>query len=62
MFTALSDCDHSLYERAVLSYRWTEMFTLRDAIDPHGFVRRHGNVLTRWVGVVRNDGLDSCLR
>jgi monofunctional biosynthetic peptidoglycan transglycosylase len=34
----------------------------RDAIDPHGFVRRHGNVLTRWVGVVRNDGLDSCLR
>jgi monofunctional biosynthetic peptidoglycan transglycosylase len=34
----------------------------RDAIDPHGFVRRHGNVLTRWVGIVRNDGLDSCLR
>jgi len=33
----------------------------RDAIDPHGFVRRHGNVLTRWVGIVRNDGLDSCL-
>ncbi|MDQ2878200.1 MAG: monofunctional biosynthetic peptidoglycan transglycosylase [Pseudomonadota bacterium] len=34
----------------------------RAAIDPTGFVRRHGNVLTRWVGVVRNDGLDSCLR
>jgi monofunctional biosynthetic peptidoglycan transglycosylase len=34
----------------------------REAVDPHGFVRRHGNVLTRWVGVVRNDGLDRCLR
>ena len=34
----------------------------RAAIDPHGFTRRHGNVLTRRVGVVRNDGLDGCLR
>ena len=34
----------------------------RDAIDPHGFTRRHGNVLARWVGVVRGGGLDRCLR
>ncbi len=34
----------------------------RAAIDPHGFVRRHGNVLARYVGVVRRGGLDSCLR
>jgi monofunctional biosynthetic peptidoglycan transglycosylase len=34
----------------------------RAAIDPRGFVRRHGNAITRWVGVVRNDGLDRCLR
>ncbi len=34
----------------------------RAAIDPHGFVRRHGNTLSRRVGVVRNDGLDACLR
>jgi len=33
----------------------------RAAIDPHGFVRRHGNALSRRVGVVRNDGLDDCL-
>ena len=33
----------------------------RAAIDPHGFVRRHGNTLSRYVGVVRRDGLDSCL-
>ena len=34
----------------------------RDAIDPTGFTRRHGNNITRWVGIIRNDGQDSCLR
>jgi monofunctional biosynthetic peptidoglycan transglycosylase len=34
----------------------------RAAIDPHGFTRRHGNVITQRVGVVRNGGLDGCLR
>jgi monofunctional biosynthetic peptidoglycan transglycosylase len=34
----------------------------RDAIAPHGFVRRHGNALARYVGVVRRAGLDRCLR
>ena len=34
----------------------------RAAVDPHGFVRRHGNALARYVGVVRRSGLDSCLR
>ncbi|WP_267396022.1 MULTISPECIES: monofunctional biosynthetic peptidoglycan transglycosylase [unclassified Sphingomonas] len=34
----------------------------RAAIDPHGFVRQHGNALSRYVGVVRRGGLDSCLR
>ena len=34
----------------------------RAAIDPHGFVRRHGNTLARYVGTVRRDGLDRCLR
>jgi monofunctional biosynthetic peptidoglycan transglycosylase len=34
----------------------------RAAIDPRGFTRRHGNAITRWVGIVRNDGLDRCLR
>jgi len=34
----------------------------RDAIDPRGFVRRHGNALARYVNVVRTDGLDGCLR
>ena len=33
----------------------------RAAVDPHGFVRRHGNVLARYVGVVRGEGLDGCL-
>ena len=28
----------------------------------HRLVRRHGNAITRRVGVVRNDGLDRCLR
>ncbi len=34
----------------------------REAVDPSGFTRRHGNRLARWVGVVRRDGLDSCLK
>jgi len=34
----------------------------RAAIDPRGFVRRHGNTLSRYVGTVRRDGLDACLR
>ena len=34
----------------------------RAAVDPHGFVRRHGNLLARYVGVVRRGGYDSCLR
>ena len=34
----------------------------RAVIAPQGFTRRHGNALTKRVGVVRNDGLDSCLR
>lgn len=33
----------------------------RAAIDPRGFVRRHGNTLARYVGTVRRTGLDSCL-
>ncbi|MBY9061817.1 monofunctional biosynthetic peptidoglycan transglycosylase [Sphingomonas yunnanensis] len=34
----------------------------RAAIDPSGFVRRHGDRLARYVGVVRRNGLDACLR
>jgi len=34
----------------------------RAAIDPRGFVRRHGNALSRYVNVVRGSGLDSCVR
>jgi len=34
----------------------------REAADPRGFIRRHGNRLARYVGVVRRAGLDSCLR
>lgn len=34
----------------------------RDAIDPGGFTRRYGNAITARIGVVRGDGLDSCLR
>ena len=34
----------------------------RAVIDPHGFVRRHGNTLSRYVGVVRRGGMDACLR
>lgn len=34
----------------------------RAAVAPRGFTRRHGNTLTRRVAVIRNDGLDACLR
>ena len=34
----------------------------RAAVAPRGFTRRHGNAITRRAGVVRNDGLDACLR
>ena len=34
----------------------------RAAIAPRGFTKRHGNAISRRVGVVRNDGLDRCLR
>lgn len=34
----------------------------REAVDPRGFVRRHGNRIARHIGVVRRQGLDSCLR
>ncbi|MDE2341067.1 MAG: monofunctional biosynthetic peptidoglycan transglycosylase [Alphaproteobacteria bacterium] len=33
----------------------------REAIDPTGFVRRHGNRIAGLIGVVRRDGLDRCL-
>jgi monofunctional biosynthetic peptidoglycan transglycosylase len=33
----------------------------RAAIDPRGSVRRHGNAISRHVGVVRRAGLDKCL-
>ena len=34
----------------------------REAVAPRGFVRRHGNAIARYVGVVRRAGLDACLR
>ncbi|SEK60636.1 monofunctional biosynthetic peptidoglycan transglycosylase [Sphingomonas palmae] len=34
----------------------------REAVDPRGFVRRHGNTLAARIGVVRRDGLDACLK
>ena len=34
----------------------------RAAIDPRGFVRRHGHAIARQVRVVRSDGLDARLR
>jgi monofunctional biosynthetic peptidoglycan transglycosylase len=33
----------------------------RDAIDPGGFTRRHGNAIARRIGIVKRDGLDRCL-
>ncbi len=34
----------------------------REAVAPRGFVRRHGNAISRYVGVVRRAGLDACLK
>jgi monofunctional biosynthetic peptidoglycan transglycosylase len=34
----------------------------RAATDPRGSVRRHGNTISRHIGVVRRAGLDACLR
>ncbi len=34
----------------------------RAAIAPRGFIRRHGNTLSRRVSTVRTQGLDGCLR
>jgi monofunctional biosynthetic peptidoglycan transglycosylase len=34
----------------------------RGAIDPRGFTRRYGNSIAARAGVVRRDGLDSCVR
>ena len=33
----------------------------RDAIDPGGFTRRHGNAIAARMGVVGRDGLDACV-
>ncbi|HEY8603981.1 monofunctional biosynthetic peptidoglycan transglycosylase [Tsuneonella suprasediminis] len=33
----------------------------RAAISPSGFTRRHGNTIARRIGIVRRDGLDSCI-
>ncbi|MDQ4421219.1 monofunctional biosynthetic peptidoglycan transglycosylase [Sphingobium sp. DEHP117] len=34
----------------------------REAVAPSGFTRRYGNSISRRVGVVRDQGLDSCLK
>jgi monofunctional glycosyltransferase len=34
----------------------------REAVAPRGSLRRHGNRIARYVGVVRRAGLDACLR
>lgn len=34
----------------------------RAAIAPTGFTRRRGNVIARYVGVVRRQGMDACVR
>ena len=34
----------------------------RAAVDPSGFVRRHGNALARYAGYVGRSGLDTCIR
>ena len=34
----------------------------RDATIPKGFTRRYGNSIAARIGVVRNDGLDACLK
>lgn len=34
----------------------------RGAIAPTGFTRRHGNNIARWIGNVKAEGMDSCLK
>ncbi len=34
----------------------------REATIPKGFTRRYGNTISSRIGVVRNDGLDACLK
>jgi len=34
----------------------------RGAVAPKGFTRRHGNNIARWIGNVRAEGLDACLK
>ena len=34
----------------------------REAVDPTGFVRRHGNAIARYVGFIRREKLDACVR
>ena len=34
----------------------------RDAVDPGGFTRRHGNAIARNINAVRSHGLDSCVK
>jgi monofunctional biosynthetic peptidoglycan transglycosylase len=34
----------------------------REATSPSGFTRRHGNRISRYVGIVANQGLDGCLK
>ena len=34
----------------------------RAGIDPRGYTRRYGNAISRRIGVVRGDGLDTCLK
>ena len=33
----------------------------REAITPHGFTRRYGNLIAARIGSVRRDGLDACV-
>ncbi len=34
----------------------------REAVDPSGFVRRHGNAIARYVGFIRRENLDACVQ
>jgi len=34
----------------------------REAVTPSGFTRRYGNTIARRIAIVRNEGLDSCLK
>jgi monofunctional biosynthetic peptidoglycan transglycosylase len=34
----------------------------REATIPQGYTRRYGNSIAARIGVVRNDGLDGCLK